>query len=99
MLKRVIIAISSDAAADGEVTYILRLAGDAIRGGEQTFVVAADGFIDVQSGGDPAHGPMEPFVLDNLDLEITPNETLDISMEMAGVDIGTATGVVTVIFQ
>ena len=99
MLKRIFVAISSDAAADGEVTFLLRLAGDAIRGGEQTFIVGADAFIDVQSGGDPAHGPMVPLILDNLDLEITPNETLDISMEMAGVDIGTATAVVTAIFQ
>lgn len=97
-LKRVFYAISSDAAADGEVTYILRLGGDAIKGGEQTFVLGSDSYIDVQAGSDSTPGVMVPQMLDNLDLDITPNETLDISLEMAGVDIGTATGVVTTIF-
>lgn len=99
MLKRVFYAIGSDCAADGEVTYILRLGGDAIRGGEQVIVLGSESWIDVASGGDGENHGMPAQVLDNLDLEITPNETLDISLEMAGVDIGTATGVVTAIFQ
>ncbi len=41
---------------------------------------------------------MAPMVVDNLNLDINPNETLDISVEMAGVDVGTAGIVVTVIF-
>lgn len=99
MLKRVVFALASDCAADGEVTYILRLGGDAIKGGEQSFVLAAESYIDVQSGADPAHATMVPMILDDLDLEITPNETLDISLEMAGVDVGSATGVITAVFQ
>ena len=99
MLKRIMYAIAHDAAADGEVTFILRLGGDAIRGGEQTFILGAGGFIDVQSGGDPGMKAMVPMILENLDLEITANETLDISLEMAGVDVGTATAVITAIFQ
>lgn len=99
MLNKVIFAVASDAAADGEASYILRLGGDAIRGGEQTIIMGAESFIDVQAGADPAHGTMVPVVLDNLELEITPNETLDISVEMAGVDVGSATAVVTAIFQ
>lgn len=99
MLKRVIFAVASDAAADGEVNYILRLGGDAVKGGEQTIIIGAESYIDVQSGSDSAHGTMTPMVLDNLDLEISPNETLDISVEMAGVDVGSATAVVTAIFS
>lgn len=98
MLKRVICAVASDAAADGEVTYILRLSGDAIKGGEQSIIIGAESFIDVQSGSDAAHASMAPLILDNLDLEVTPNETLDISVEMAGVDVGSATAVVTAVF-
>jgi|ETNmetMinimDraft_33_1059910.scaffolds.fasta_scaffold01744_7 hypothetical protein len=97
-LKRVFYAIASDNAADGEVTYILRLGGDAIRGGEQTFVLGSESWVDVAAGGDGDNKGMVVQILDNLDLEITPNETLDISLEMAGVDIGTATAVVTTIF-
>ena len=99
LLKRIIYSIGEDSAADGEATFVLRLSGDAIKGGEQTFVLGSAGFIDVQSGADAAHGAMVPMMLDNLDLEITGNETLDISVEMAGVDVGTATGVISAVFQ
>lgn len=98
MLKRIFCSVSSDAAADGEVSYILRLGGDAIKGGEQSFIIGAESWIDVAAGGDGAGADMLVMILDNLDLEITPSETLDISVEMAGTDVGTATAVVTAIF-
>ena len=98
MLKRVLFAVASDAAADGEVSYILRLGGDAIKGGEQSIIIGAESWIDVATGGDGMGVDMEVNMLDNLDLEITPNETLDVSVEMAGVDVGTATVVVTAVF-
>ena len=98
ILKRVIFSVGSDCAADGEASYILRLSGDAIKGGEQTFVIAAESWIDVAAGGDGVNSDMVPQILDNLDLEITSGETLDISAEMAGVDVGSATIVVTAIF-
>lgn len=97
-LKRIFYSIASDAAADGEVNYILRLGGDAIKGGEQSIIVAAESWIDVAAGGDGMGVDMPVQMLDNLDLEIAPNETLDISVEMAGADVGTATAVVTAIF-
>lgn len=98
MLKRLVFAVSSDAAADGEVTYMVRLGGDAIKGGEQVITLAANSFIDVQTGSDAGRTSMPAQVYDNLDIEVTPNETLDISIEMAGVDVGTASAVVTAIF-
>ena len=98
VLKRVLFAVASDCAADGEVNYILRLGGDAIKGGEQTFIIGAESFIDVATSGDGINNDMPVMMLDNLDLEVTPNETLDISAEMAGVDVGSATVVVTAIF-
>ncbi len=98
VLKRVIYSVSSDAAADGEVAYVLRLGGDAIKGGEQTIVLGAEGYKDVQAGSDATHTYMAPMIIDNLDLEITPNETLDISVEMIGTDVGSATAVVTAQF-
>lgn len=98
ILKRLIVAVCSDAAADGEVSYHLRLGGDAIKGGEQVLTIAGESWIDVAAGGDAIGQAMEPIIFDNLDLEVTPNETLDISAEMAGVDVGSATFVVTAIF-
>jgi len=98
-LKRIVYAVGSDAAADGEVTYLLRLGGDAVKGGEQVIVVGAESYIDVQAGSDSQHSHMSPVVLDNLDLDIEANETLDISIEMAGVDVGSATAVVQAQFM
>lgn len=97
-LKRIIYSIAHDGQADGEVSFILRLGGDAIKGGEQTLTLGAGARIAVQSGSDAAPNVMVPQILDNLDLDITPNETLDISVEMAGVDVGTAGVVVSAVF-
>lgn len=98
MLKRLVVAVGSDAAADGEVNYLVRIGGDAIKGGEQTFIVGGESYIDVQSGSDSAHGAMVPLILEDVDLDVTPNETLDISAEMIGVDVGSATIVVSAQF-
>lgn len=98
LLKRVICSVASDAAADGEASYILRLGGDAIKGGEQTLIIASESWIDVAAGGDGMGVDMAIAIFDNLDLDVTPNETLDISVEMAGVDVGTSTAVVSAQF-
>jgi len=97
-LSRIVYAIGSDAAADGEVNYILRIGGDAVKGGEQTIILGAESYIDVQAGSDSAHAHMVPQTLENLDIEVAPNETIDISLEMAGVDVGSATAVVSAHF-
>ena len=97
LLKRLIVSVAHDGQADGEVNFIVRLGGDAIKGGEQTLVVGGGSRIAVQSGSDAAPNVMPPTVFDNLDIEINPNETLDISAEMPGVDVGTAGIVVTAV--
>src|SRR3990167_9405990 len=84
ILKRVFYAVASDCAADGEASYILRLGGDAIKGGEQSIIIGAESWIDVATAGDGINQDMPVMMIDNLDLDITPNETLDISVEMAG---------------
>lgn len=98
VLKRIIYSISHDGQADGEATFFLRLGGDAIRGGEQVIALGAGSRIAVQTGSDAAPAIMPPMIIDNLDLEVNPNETLDISAEMAGVDVGTVGLIVTAVF-
>lgn len=98
MLKRIVYAVGHDSAADGEVTFHLVLGGDAVKGGEQLITLGGGSFIDVQTGSDAGRNYMRAIVLDNIDIEVAPNETLDISVEMAGVDVGSATAVVTCIF-
>jgi hypothetical protein len=91
VIKRIIVAVASDGAADGEVSYLLRVGGDAVKGGEQTFIVGGESYIDVQSGSDSQHVIQKPLILEDLNIEIAPGETLDISAEMVGVDVGSAT--------
>src|SRR3990167_7870426 len=98
MLKRILFAVASDCAADGEANYILRLGGDAMKGGAAGVIVGAESFVDVATAGDGINNDMVVQILNNLDLEVVGNETLDISAEMAGVDVGSATMVVTAIF-
>lgn len=98
-LKRIVYAVSHDSAADGEVTFHLVISGDAVKGGEQIITLGGGSFIDVQSGSDAGRNYMRAMVLENIDVEVNPNETLDISVEMAGIDVGTATAVVTCIFD
>ena len=97
-LTRLVYAIGHDSAADGEVTFMLVIGGDAVKGGEQIITLGGGSFIDVQSGSDAGRNYMRAVVLEDLDIEINPNETLDISAEMAGVDVGSATVVVTTVF-
>ncbi|MCI0619649.1 hypothetical protein L0Y40_01270 [Candidatus Wolfebacteria bacterium] len=99
MIKRVIVSVGADGAADGEVTYILRLSGNAMKNGEQEIIIGAESQIAGQAGSDEGLTTMVPMILDNLDIEVRSSDTLDISVEMAGVDVGSATAVVTVIFQ
>lgn len=98
MLKRIVYSIGHDSAADGEVTFHLVIGGDAIKGGEQIITLGGGSFIDVQTGSDAGRNYMTAIVLDNIDIEVNPNETLDISVEMAGVDVGSATVVVSCLF-
>lgn len=98
VLRRLIVAVGHDSAADGEVSFLLRVSGDAIQGGEQVFTIAGGSFIDAQSGSDTGRNYMRPLILDNVDIEVIPNETLDLAVEMAGVDIGTASAVVSAQF-
>ena len=97
-LKRLFYTISGNGAADGVGISFIRIGGDAIKGGEQTLMLAAESWIDVASGGDGDGNNMPVMMLDNLDLEVTPNETLDISVELGGEDNGTHVAVVTAMF-
>lgn len=85
------VAFAADGLAAGAVTGIVRLSGNAIKGGEQKFTVGGQSSQTVQSGSDAAPSIMEVLLLKDLDVDINPSETLDISVEMAGVDVGDTT--------
>jgi len=97
-IKQLVVAASSDAAAAGNVVTFLRLGGNAVLNGEQVIMFGAAGDQAVQSGSDRAPGYMQPFVLDNVDIDVRPTDTISISGEMAGVDVGDMTFIVTIVY-
>jgi hypothetical protein len=92
-------SIAADGLADdGEYIAFVRLGGSAVKNGEQVIVFAGGGNQTVQSGSDAAPSVMAPFVLDNVDIDVSPSDVLNIAAEIAGVDPGDTQVTVTVIF-
>ena len=97
-ISKIIVSAAADGLAAGEVVYFIRLGGNAILNGEQTIVFGGDGSIAVQAGSDSAPSVSTPFVLLDADMAVSPSDTISIAAEMAGVDIGTATVTVTLVY-
>lgn len=99
MIKKIISAVTADCLAAGQVSYILRLGGSAVQNGEQTIVIGAAGNIAVQAGSDKAPAWTFPKTIDNVDIAVAGSDTIAVSAEMAGVDIGTSEVAVTLVFE
>ena len=98
-IKKMIFAASHDGAADdGMALFFVRLGGNAVLGGEQVIVTGAAGNQTVQSGSDAAPNVMIPFILNDLDIDVRPSDTITIAAEFAGVDIGDTANVVTLVY-
>ena len=97
-IDKVVVAVSTDEAADHSTAYILRLNGGAVQDGEQVLVIGASGFIDIETGANTAGAVVTPLVLENVDIAINPSDTITIAVDMATGDAGTAHAVVTLFF-
>jgi len=95
---KIIASCVADGLAAGEVVYFLRLGGNAVLGGEQVIMFGGDGSIAVQTGSDAGPNVAIPLILHDVDIAVTPSDTISISAEMAGVDIGTATAGITLVY-
>ena len=95
----VLVAAAADQLAEGAANILIRLGGNAIRGGEQTIICAGLAGNTVVSGSDlpPVYNPM--FMLENADIEVDGSEVIDINAELVGDDLGDSTVVVTLIFD
>ena len=95
----VLVAAAADQLAEGAANILIRLGGNAIRGGEQTIICAGLAGNTVVSGSDlpPVYNPL--FMLENADIEVDGSEVIDINAELVGDDLGDSTVVVTLIFD
>lgn len=86
------------AADDGMMLFFVRLGGSAILNGESQLIVGGTGNQTVQAGSDAGVVFNGALVLDNLDIAVSPSDTIDISAEGAGVDAGTGYVAVTLVY-
>jgi len=97
-IKQIYATVGNDFAAAGAATYLLRLGGNAVLGGEQTITLGAASAQDNQAGGDPSGQPSWLFKLVDADIDVRPSDTIRFAAENCGSDLGTATFAVTVVF-
>ncbi len=95
----VLVAAAADQTAEGAANILVRLGGNAIRGGEQTIICAGLAANTVVSGSDlpPVYNPL--FMLEDADIEVDGSEVIDINAEVVGDDLGDVTAVITLIFD
>ncbi len=97
-IDQIIFAATTEGLADGAQVYFVRLGGNAVKNGEQTITISAVGRIAVQAGSDAAPQLMIPVVLENVDIAVSPSDTITIAVEGAGTDTGTGHAVVTLVY-
>ena len=95
----VLVAAAADQLAEGAACILVRLGGNAIRGGEQNIICAGLAGNTVVAGSDlpPVYNPL--FMLMDADIEVDGSEVIDINAELVGDDLGDSTIVVTLIFE
>lgn len=98
IIDKIVFAASSEGLADGKQTWILRLGGNAVLGGEQVIAMGASGRIAVQAGSDAAPQVTVATVLEDVDIEVRASDTISVAAEGAGDDTGTGHAVVTLIY-
>jgi len=97
-IDRIVCACAPDGLAVGSGVFFLRLGGSAVQRGEQTIMVSSAGVIAVQAGSDAAPNVNFPIIIENADIDVSGGDTIAVSAEMAGSDLGTGHIVVTLIF-
>lgn len=97
-IKNIYAAAAAEGLADGSAVFFIRLGGSAVKNGEQTIMCSAAGRIAVQTGSDAAPQVVNSFILEGADIEVNSSDSISISGEMAGSDLGTGRVVVTLVF-
>jgi len=98
-IKKLIATIAADELADdGQYIAFIRLGGAAVLNGEAVIVFAGGGNQLPQLGSDVAPSIGCLFVLEDVDLDVSPSDTISIAAEIAGVDPGDTAVAVTLVY-
>lgn len=98
-IKALLATAGADGLAAGQAVMLVRLGGAAVLNGEQTIIIGGQCSQTVQAGSDAAPSIHTAFMIDDLDVDVNPSDTISISGEMAGVDVGDTTMAVTLIYS
>lgn len=98
-ITKLLAAIACDGLADdGQYVAFIRLGGAAVLNGEAVIVFAGGGNQTVQTGSDAAPSIGDVFVLDDVDIAVSPSDTISIAAEIAGADPGDTSVAVTLVY-
>jgi len=97
-IDKILVAASSEGLADGKQSFFVRLGGNAVKGGEQLLPISVAGRIAPQAGSDSAPQICPLVILEDLQIEVSPSDTVSVWVEGAGDDTGTAHAIVTLVF-
>lgn len=98
-ISRIMVAAAADGLAVGSSVFFVRLGGNAVLRGEQSIMISASGTIAVQAGSDAAPQIGRMVIFEDVDIDVSPSDTVTISAEMAGSDNGTGRVVVGLQFE
>lgn len=97
-IDKIFAAVASEGLADGKQVFFIRLGGNAVKGGEQIIMISAAGRIAPQAGSDSAPQICPVVILEDLQIEVSPSDTISVWVEGAGDDTGTPHAVATLVF-
>mgnify|MGYP001567435846 CR=1 FL=1 len=97
-IVRIIAAVAAEGLADGSAVFFVRLGGNAVLKGEQVIMLGAAGRIAVQTGSDAAPQIGQLFELNDADIDVSASDTITVSAEIAGSDLGTGRIVITLVY-
>jgi len=97
-IDKIFVAAASEGLADGKQSFFLRIGGNAVLGGEQVLPISTCGRIAPQAGSDAAPQVCPVVIHDNLEIEVTPSDSISVWAEGAGDDTGSGRAVVTLVF-
>jgi len=97
-IKNIIATAAGDGLAAGHGVLFIRLGGNAVLGGEQVIMFGGEDSIAVQAGSDAAPSLGSRLVLDDVDIDVRPSDTITIAAELAGVDNGDNAVAVTLVY-
>lgn len=94
-IDKIVAAVAADLTAVGAAGFYAKLGGPAVLGGEQVIALGDQGG---SSGTDTAGVVGGPIILEDLNISVRAQDTIVISAEMAGDDLGDASICITLLF-